>query len=94
MPACTCRRRPAVADRGRDDPSRRSTTLDPNGTLRSVFDQLDVFADGSDLIFSVAIAGDQLMPLGMALATQSALTVSASASIGDDGRLARAQNCS
>lgn len=54
--------------------------VDPNRTLRQYFDQLDVFADGSDLIFSVAIAGDQLVPLGMALATQGALTASASGS--------------
>ncbi|HSN26793.1 MAG TPA: sigma-70 family RNA polymerase sigma factor, partial [Kofleriaceae bacterium] len=37
--------------------------IDPNKTLRQYFDQLDVFADGSDLIFSVAIAGNQLLPL-------------------------------
>jgi len=54
--------------------------VDPNGTLRHYFDQLDVFADGSDLIFSVAIAGDQLLPLGAALAMQNGLTASASGS--------------
>ncbi|MEO6774828.1 MAG: sigma-70 family RNA polymerase sigma factor, partial [Kofleriaceae bacterium] len=55
--------------------------IDPGGTLRAYFDQLDVFADGSDLIFSVAISGDQLVPLTAALAMQGALSLSAS--IGD-----------
>lgn len=54
--------------------------IDPNKTLRQHFDQLDVFADGSDLIFSIAIAGDQLMPLAGAVAMQAAGSVSASAS--------------
>jgi len=52
--------------------------VDPNKTLRGYFDQLDVFADGSDLIFSIAIAGDQLIPFAGAAAMQSALTASAS----------------
>jgi hypothetical protein len=50
--------------------------VDPNKTLRGYFDQLDVFADGSDLIFSVAIAGDQLPMLGASLALQGAITAS------------------
>ena len=54
--------------------------VDPNKTLRGYFDQLDVFADGSDLIFSVSLAGDQLIPLAGAIAMQAAGSVSASAS--------------
>jgi len=54
--------------------------LDPNKTLRQYFDQLDVFADGSDLIFSVAIAGNQLLPLAGAAAMQHAGSISASES--------------
>jgi RNA polymerase sigma factor (sigma-70 family) len=46
--------------------------IDPNKTLRQYFDQLDVFADGSDLIFSVAIAGNQLLPLAGSVAMQHA----------------------
>ncbi|HEY6039233.1 MAG TPA: hypothetical protein VIV58_33350, partial [Kofleriaceae bacterium] len=55
--------------------------VDPNKTLRQYFDQLDVFADGSDLIFSVAIAGDQLLPLAGAAAMLHAGSLSASAKI-------------
>jgi hypothetical protein len=51
--------------------------VDPNKTLRQYFDQLDVFADGSDLIFSVAIAGEQLPMLAAAAAMQTAITASA-----------------
>jgi RNA polymerase sigma factor (sigma-70 family) len=48
--------------------------IDPDRSLRQRFDQLDVFADGSDLIISAAIAGDQLpMLVGAAMhATLSA----------------------
>ena len=80
MPACTSVRR-----RLWPTPSRRSTSkieaVDPNRTLRQYFDQLDVFADGSDLIFSVAIAGNQLLPLAGALAMQHAGSISASANM-------------
>jgi RNA polymerase sigma factor (sigma-70 family) len=55
--------------------------IDPNKTLRQYFDQLDVFADGSDLIFSVAIAGNQILPLAGALAMQHAGSISASANM-------------
>jgi RNA polymerase sigma factor (sigma-70 family) len=55
--------------------------IDPNKSLRQYFDQLDVFADGTDLIFSVAIAGNQLLPLAGAVAMQHAGSVSASANI-------------
>lgn len=55
--------------------------FDPNKTLRQYFDQLDVFADGSDLIFSVAIAGNQLLPLVGAAAMQHAGSISASANV-------------
>jgi RNA polymerase sigma factor (sigma-70 family) len=55
--------------------------IDPSGSLRGYFDQLDVFADGSDLIFSVAIAGDQLVPLTAAVAMRGALAGSGSASV-------------
>jgi hypothetical protein len=55
--------------------------VDPNKSLRQYFDQLDVFADGSDLIFSVAIAGNQLLPLAGAVAMQHAGSTSASANV-------------
>lgn len=55
--------------------------IDPNKSLRQYFDQLDVFADGSDLIFSVAIAGNQLIPLAGAAAMQHAGSFSASDNI-------------
>ena len=51
--------------------------VDPNKTLRQYFDQLDVFADGSDLIVSVDIAGDQLPMLAASIAMQTAITASA-----------------
>ena len=59
----------------------KADAVDPDKTLRKYFDQLDVFADGSDLIFSIAIAGDQLLPLGGALAMQATGSVSASANV-------------
>jgi RNA polymerase sigma factor (sigma-70 family) len=52
--------------------------VDPTKTLRGYFDQLDVFADGSDLIVSVSLAGDQLPMLGTAIALQATMTASAS----------------
>ena len=58
--------------------------IDPNKTLRQYFDQLDVVADGSDLIFSVAIAGNQLLPLAGAAAMQHAGSLSASGSVSVD----------
>ncbi len=55
--------------------------IDPNKSLRQYFDQLDVFADGSDLIFSVAIAGNQLLPLAGAAAMQHAGSLGASGDV-------------
>ncbi|HEU0029015.1 MAG TPA: RNA polymerase sigma factor [Kofleriaceae bacterium] len=44
--------------------------------IKQFFDQLDVIADGSDVIVSVAVSGDQLLALGMQIA--SSVQVSAS----------------
>ena len=56
--------------------------IDPNKTLRQYFDQLDVFADGSDLIVSVAVAGNQLLPLAAATAMQQGGSISGSTTVG------------
>lgn len=57
--------------------------IDPDQTLRGFFDQLDLFADGSDLIVSVTIAGDQLPMLAGAAALRAKVTASVSTADAD-----------
>ncbi len=53
------------------------TTLKTNELARDLakhFDQLDVISDGSDLIVSLALSGDQILPLITSIATHTAVS--------------------